>query len=68
MTCSPSCGGTFQRSRSRPAPGAAIRGVVDCWAEQVAELSARYAHVQVFENKGAMMGCSNPHPHGQVWA
>lgn len=49
-------------------PLAAIRGVIDCWAEQVAELGARYAHVQVFENKGAMMGCSNPHPHGQVWA
>lgn len=49
-------------------PVPAIRGVIDCWAEQVAELSVRYAHVQVFENKGAMMGCSNPHPHGQVWA
>ncbi len=46
----------------------AIRAVIDCWAQQVAELSARYAHVQVFENKGAMMGCSNPHPHGQIWA
>ena len=31
-------------------------------------LAAAYANVQVFENKGAMMGCSNPHPHGQVWA
>ena len=49
-------------------PVAAIRRVIDCWAEQVGELSQRYAHVQVFENKGAMMGCSNPHPHGQVWA
>jgi len=49
-------------------PVPAIRGVIDCWVEQVAELSVRYAHVQVFENKGAMMGCSNPHPHGQVWA
>lgn len=46
----------------------ALREVVDCWAGQVADLSARYAHVQLFENKGAMMGCSNPHPHGQVWA
>lgn len=45
-----------------------LRAVVDCWAEQTAELGARFAHVQVFENKGAMMGCSNPHPHGQVWA
>jgi UDPglucose--hexose-1-phosphate uridylyltransferase len=45
-----------------------IRAVIDTWAEQTAELGARYAHVQVFENKGAMMGCSNPHPHGQIWA
>ncbi len=45
-----------------------LRAVVDCWADQTAELGARFASVQVFENKGAMMGCSNPHPHGQVWA
>jgi UDPglucose--hexose-1-phosphate uridylyltransferase len=45
-----------------------LRAVVDCWADQSAELGARFAHVQVFENKGAMMGCSNPHPHGQIWA
>jgi UDPglucose--hexose-1-phosphate uridylyltransferase len=47
-----------------------IRGVVDAWAHEVAELGAQddVTHVQVFENKGAMMGCSNPHPHGQVWA
>jgi UDPglucose--hexose-1-phosphate uridylyltransferase len=47
---------------------AALRAVIDIWAAQTAELGARYASVQVFENKGAMMGCSNPHPHGQVWA
>ena len=35
--------------------------------EQVAELSAQWEWVQVFENKGAVMGCSNPHPHGQLW-
>jgi UDPglucose--hexose-1-phosphate uridylyltransferase len=46
----------------------AIAEVVDCWCAQSAELGARYPWVQVFENKGAMMGCSNPHPHGQVWA
>jgi UDPglucose--hexose-1-phosphate uridylyltransferase len=45
-----------------------LRSVVDCWADQTAELGQRFQHVQVFENKGAMMGCSNPHPHGQVWA
>ncbi len=42
--------------------------VVDCWCNEVAELGQTYAHVQLFENKGAMMGCSNPHPHGQIWA
>ena len=44
-----------------------IRGVIDTWAEQVAELG-KATPAQVFENKGAAMGCSNPHPHGQVWA
>jgi UDPglucose--hexose-1-phosphate uridylyltransferase len=42
--------------------------VVDVWVEQTAELGRRYAWVQIFENKGAVMGCSNPHPHGQIWA
>ncbi len=45
-----------------------IRRVVDVWAEQLLDLGAKYRWVQVFENKGAVMGCSNPHPHGQVWA
>ena len=47
-----------------------IRRVVDVWAEQYAELGARedIGYVQVFENRGAMMGASNPHPHGQIWA
>jgi UDPglucose--hexose-1-phosphate uridylyltransferase len=44
------------------------RAVVDAWCDQTRALGQRWAHVQVFENKGAMMGCSNPHPHGQVWA
>jgi UDPglucose--hexose-1-phosphate uridylyltransferase len=47
---------------------AAVRGVVDVWAQQVEELGRRHRWVQVFENKGELMGCSNPHPHGQVWA
>ena len=48
----------------------AIRGVVDAWASETKTLGAlpEIRYVQVFENKGAMMGCSNPHPHGQVWA
>jgi UDPglucose--hexose-1-phosphate uridylyltransferase len=44
-----------------------IRRVVDVWAEQTAELGQRYAWVQIFENKGAVMGCSDPHPHCQIW-
>jgi UDPglucose--hexose-1-phosphate uridylyltransferase len=45
-----------------------IVAVVNTWAEQTEELGRRYRWVQVFENKGAIMGCSNPHPHGQIWA
>lgn len=47
---------------------AEIRIVVDLWAAQTAELGERFRWVQVFENRGAMMGASNPHPHGQIWA
>jgi UDPglucose--hexose-1-phosphate uridylyltransferase len=48
----------------------AIRRVVDTWTAQFTELSAHPAinHVLIFENRGEMMGCSNPHPHGQIWA
>jgi UDPglucose--hexose-1-phosphate uridylyltransferase len=49
-------------------PQAAVRAIVDCWCAESAALGATYRSVQVFENKGAMMGCSNPHPHGQIWA
>lgn len=42
--------------------------VIGTWQRQCADLSQRYIWVQVFENKGAVMGCSNPHPHGQIWA
>lgn len=44
------------------------RAVVQAWCDQTHELGQRWAWVQVFENKGAAMGCSNPHPHGQIWA
>lgn len=47
---------------------AARHAVVDCWAKLSKELGAEWKHVQLFENKGAMMGASSPHPHGQVWA
>lgn len=48
----------------------AIRKVVDLWTEEYLTLGAKpeINYVQIFENKGAMMGCSNPHPHGQIWA
>ena len=47
-----------------------IRAVVDVWAAQYEELGGMpfINHVQIFENRGAMMGASNPHPHGQIWA
>jgi UDPglucose--hexose-1-phosphate uridylyltransferase len=47
-----------------------IRLVVDTWAEQTIDLGSRdfISYVQIFENRGAMMGNSNPHPHGQIWS
>ena len=45
-----------------------LASVVSVWKSQYQELAAKYEWVQVFENKGAVMGCSNPHPHGQIWA
>lgn len=49
---------------------AEIRAVVGAWVQQTEELGAIswIRHVQLFENRGAMMGASNPHPHGQIWA
>ena len=45
-----------------------ITSVVNTWQSQCEELGKTYKSVQVFENKGSVMGCSNPHPHGQIWA
>jgi UDPglucose--hexose-1-phosphate uridylyltransferase len=46
-----------------------IRKVVDTWCKEFSDLAAEpnVRSVQIFENRGAMMGCSNPHPHGQIW-
>ena len=56
-------------ARTLPELGlAAIGDVVDTWCRQSADLGRTHAWVQVFENKGELMGCSQPHPHGQVWA
>ncbi len=48
----------------------AIQKVVKVWQKEYLELGAIEGidYVQIFENKGAVMGCSNPHPHGQIWS
>jgi UDPglucose--hexose-1-phosphate uridylyltransferase len=45
-----------------------IAKVISKWIEELNTLSSTYDWVQIFENKGAIMGCSNPHPHCQIWA
>lgn len=45
-----------------------IKTVIDEWIKQMLDLGKKYTWVQIFENKGAVMGCSNPHPHCQIWA
>ena len=47
-----------------------ITKVVQIWQKEYKELGSRdnINYVQIFENKGAIMGCSNPHPHGQIWS
>ena len=45
-----------------------IERVIETWQAQISDLSSAHAWVQIFENKGTIMGCSNPHPHGQIWA
>jgi UDPglucose--hexose-1-phosphate uridylyltransferase len=47
---------------------AGIRTVIDLWVDQCAELGQVWRWVQVFENRGEVMGSSNPHPHGQIWS
>ncbi|KXF81536.1 UDP-glucose--hexose-1-phosphate uridylyltransferase [Enterovibrio coralii] len=45
-----------------------IEQVVETWKSEYTRLSKHYLWVQIFENKGEAMGCSQPHPHGQIWA
>ena len=47
-----------------------IKKVIDLWQKEFKELGSKedINYVQIFENKGSIMGCSNPHPHGQIWA
>ncbi|WP_396600903.1 UDP-glucose--hexose-1-phosphate uridylyltransferase [Algibacter sp. R77976] len=49
---------------------AEIQHVIFAWQREYRELAAnpKIKYVQIFENKGAVMGCSNPHPHGQIWS
>lgn len=47
---------------------AALQAVVETWIQEYQQLSTDFTWVQIFENRGAAMGASNPHPHGQVWA
>ena len=51
-------------------PDTERQAVIDAWCDQTRDLGGRksIAHVQLFENRGLQMGCSNPHPHGQIWA
>ncbi len=42
--------------------------VMNAWIEQSETLGKQYEWVQIFENRGALMGASSPHPHGQIWA
>lgn len=48
----------------------AVERVIDVWQAEYTTLGSHPGvnHVQIFENKGSIMGCSNPHPHGQIWA
>jgi UDPglucose--hexose-1-phosphate uridylyltransferase len=46
----------------------ALVAVIRAWARETEALGATYPWVQIFENKGVAMGCSNLHPHGQIWA
>ncbi len=49
-------------------PEGGLDAVVACWVDEHAALSRDHDWVQIFENKGRMMGCSSDHPHGQIWA
>ena len=45
-----------------------INRVIETWAAEYGALIDSHEWVQIFENRGETMGCSNPHPHGQIWA
>ena len=47
-----------------------IEKLVDLWQQEFISIANNdwIKYIQIFENKGAIMGCSNPHPHGQIWS
>lgn len=47
-----------------------IEKIIELWCEEIIDISKdkTIKYIQIFENKGEIMGCSNPHPHGQIWA
>lgn len=49
-------------------PAMALHAVIDTWVDEYVMLSRDYGWVQIFENRGRMMGSSSDHPHGQIWA
>lgn len=64
---------SFSPDHSLTLPRLSIEGiekVIDVWADEFKKLAADPAikYIQIFENKGEIMGCSNPHPHGQIWS
>jgi len=56
------------QSHAEKVSAADMLNVINIWTDEYQALIAEYAWVQIFENRGAAMGASNPHPHGQIWA
>jgi UDPglucose--hexose-1-phosphate uridylyltransferase len=64
---------SFSPDHSLTLPLVSVEGierVIELWREEFSDLSKdpSIKYIQIFENKGELMGCSNPHPHGQIWA
>lgn len=64
---------SFSPDHSLTLPRLAVEGiekVIELWQQEFQRLSEdpSIKYIQIFENKGEIMGCSNPHPHGQIWA
>ncbi|GEO12069.1 UDP-glucose--hexose-1-phosphate uridylyltransferase [Segetibacter aerophilus] len=64
---------SFSPDHSLTLPQLSVEGiekVIEVWIDEFKNIAAdpTIRYIQIFENKGEMMGCSNPHPHGQIWA